>query len=215
MRKRYIWQMEKKITPRVLVAVDRALKSNPNDPTMLELRGIASAGEGDISSALLWLNKALQTGITGQRAEMIESAMTRLKGQEEEISLFAKEEAGTSKQTETTGRVITVRVNAASSLGLPAESAVFVYAKAVSGPPAPLAVRRVRLGQLPMTIVLDESMGMVSGMGLANFDRVIVVARVSVSGQVTPSKGDYEVRSGELDFNSKISSIDLNISERI
>jgi cytochrome c-type biogenesis protein CcmH len=66
-----------------------------------------------------------------------------------------------------------------------------------------------------MTIILDESMGMVAGMGLANFDKVIVVARVSASGQVTPSAGDYEARSGELDLNSEASSIDLNISKRI
>ena len=72
---------ERRFTPRVSNAVDNALQANPQDTTMLELRGIGAAMEGDIPLALTWLNRALQTGVTGRRAELIRSAIARLNNQ--------------------------------------------------------------------------------------------------------------------------------------
>jgi cytochrome c-type biogenesis protein CcmH len=180
---------------------------------MLELRGIDSATEGDIPLALTWLNRALQTGVTGRRAELLRSAITRLNDEAGLPGAGGPAEAGANVETQVPGRVLSVKVTAAASVDLPPGSAVFVYARAVNGPPAPLAVQRVRLDQLPMVIRLDESMAMIPGMGLANFDQVVVIARVSASGQVTPASGDYEARSGTLDLTGEIPPLELNIAE--
>ena len=204
---------ERKFTPRVSNAVDNALQANPQDTTMLELRGIGAAMEGDIPLALTWLNRALQTGVTGRRAELIRSAIARLNNQPGLSGEVAPAEAGAKVEAQESGRVLSVKVTAATSVDLPPGSAVFVYARAVNGPPAPLAVKRVRLDQLPMVIRLDESMAMMPGMGLANFDQVVVIARVSASGQVTPAAGDYEARSSALDLIGEIPPLELNITE--
>ncbi|MDG1233941.1 MAG: c-type cytochrome biogenesis protein CcmI [Pseudomonadales bacterium] len=210
---------ERRFTPRVANAVDNALQANPHDTTMLEIRGIAAAIEGDIPLALTWLNRALQTGITGRREELIRSAIARLNNQaglsgtEGATETAELTEASAKVEAKVPGRVLTVKVTAATSVDLPPGSAVFVYARAVNGPPAPLAVQRARLDQLPMVIRLDESMAMMPGMGLANFDQVVVIARVSASGQVTPAAGDYEVRSGALDLTGEIPPLELNITE--
>jgi cytochrome c-type biogenesis protein CcmH len=204
---------ERRFTSRVANAVDKALQANPQDTTMLELRGIAAAVEGDISLALTWLNRALQTGVTGRRAELIRSAITRLNNQAGLSGAERPVEAGAKVEAQGSGRVLSVKVTAATSVDLPPGSAVFVYARAVNGPPAPLAVQRVRLDQLPMVIRLDESMAMMPGMGLANFDQVVVIARASASGQVTPAAGDYEARSRALDLTGEILPLALNITE--
>jgi cytochrome c-type biogenesis protein CcmH len=222
---------ERKFTIRVSNAVDNALQANPQDTTMLELRGIAAATAGDIPLALTWLNRALQTGVTGPRAELIRSAITQLHNQagltgagtlveaEALAETEAPAEAGANVEEQArvedqaAGRVLNVKVSAATSVDLPPGSAVFIYARAVNGPPAPLAVQRVRLDQLPMAIRLDESMAMMPGMGLANFDQVVVIARVSASGQVTPAAGDYEARSSALDLTGEIPPLELNITE--
>ena len=210
---------ERRFTPRVANAVDNALQANPHDTTMLELRGIGAAIEGDIPLALTWLNKALQTGITGRRAELIRSAIARLNNQaglsgaEGATEPAELTEASAKVEAKVPGRVLTVKVTAARSVDLPPGSAVFVYARAVNGPPAPLAVQRARLDQLPMVIRLDESMAMMPGMGLANFDQVVVIARVSASGQVTPAAGDYEARSSALDLTGEVPPLELNITE--
>jgi len=69
---------------------------------------------------------------------------------------------------------------------------LFVYAKAVSGPPMPLAAHRGRAADLPVTLTLDDSMAMIPAVKLSGFDRVTVGARISKSGQAVPRSGDLE-----------------------
>tara|TARA_Y100001970_G_C14167487_1_gene822170 strand:- start:1441 stop:1728 length:288 start_codon:yes stop_codon:yes gene_type:complete len=86
---------------------------------------------------------------------------------------------------------------------------VYVYARAANGPMVPLAVRKIPPESLPQTIVLTESMAMVEGMGLADFDEVVVVARLSQSGNVKKAIGDYEAISQVINFNEGYSPITL------
>jgi cytochrome c-type biogenesis protein CcmH len=72
------------------------------------------------------------------------------------------------------------------------QETVFIYAKAVSGPPMPLAVQRLHVNQLPMTVTLDDSMAMMPAMRLSAFPEVTVGARISKSGRPIPQSGDLE-----------------------
>lgn len=197
---------------RATEAIERALHLNPGDLTMLEIRAIAAIGEGDTSAALAWFHRALQTGVTGRRAELIRLAMNQLNVRPES---HAMDPVLPEKTEQVTGRIIEVMVTASDTVQLPAESLVFVYARAAQGPPAPLAVKRLTLGQLPVRVRLDESMAMIPGMGLANFDRIVVLARASVTGQVKPSVGDYEARSSVIDLTDGVLKINLEIADRI
>ena len=69
---------------------------------------------------------------------------------------------------------------------------LFVFARAEAGPPAPLAIQRRTASELPLTLRLDESMGMIAGMSMAQFPRVIIGARISRSGNAMPQPGDLE-----------------------
>lgn len=70
-------------------------------------------------------------------------------------------------------------------------STVFVYAKALSGPKMPLAVKRLRLADLPTTVVLDDSMAMMEGMQMSAFEQLEISARVSSTGSAMAVTGDY------------------------
>jgi cytochrome c-type biogenesis protein CcmH len=69
---------------------------------------------------------------------------------------------------------------------------LFVYAKAVSGPPMPLAAQRARVQDLPLTLTLDDSMAVIPALKLSGFTEVTVGARISKSRQATPQSGDLE-----------------------
>jgi len=69
---------------------------------------------------------------------------------------------------------------------------IFIYAKAVAGPPMPLAARRARVADLPVTLILDDSMAIDPAMKLSGFPEVTLIARIAKSGQAMPQSGDLE-----------------------
>ena len=72
------------------------------------------------------------------------------------------------------------------------EDTVFIFARAVEGPPMPLAVQRVKVRELPVAFALDDSMAMAPGMSLSAHPRVVVVARVSRTGSPAAQPGDLQ-----------------------
>jgi len=194
---------DRRMTPRVQAALDSAMQLNPHDVTLLEIQGIAAISSGNSAAALEWFSQALATGVSGERAELIRSAIATL-----------HREVGTVPD-EAKGRSLSIAVSAAADAGLPGESAVFVYARAVDGPPAPLAVQRMTLSQLPANVRLDESMAMMPGMGLADYDRVVVIVRVSQTGDVMPKPGDLEARSAEIDLNQPPALIEIEVRDPV
>jgi cytochrome c-type biogenesis protein CcmH len=204
---------DRRLTPRVDAALDRALELNPHDLTMLEIKGIAAIGMGDTAAALNWFQRALATGASGQRAELIRMAISRLQAPANEAPGSVSGSAG--KPESSVQRTISVKVAAGDNVDLPPETIVFVFARAVQGPPAPLAVQKLTLDGLPVVVTLDESMAMMPGMGLANFDKVQIIARISASGGVTLSSGDYEAKSEEIDLTDEITEISLVIRDQV
>jgi len=89
---------------------------------------------------------------------------------------------------------LTVRVALDPSLAAqaPRDASVFIYAKAVAGPPMPLAAQRVQVADLPVTLTLDDAMAMMPQMRLSAFPQVTVGARISRGGQAMPQSGDLE-----------------------
>jgi cytochrome c-type biogenesis protein CcmH len=77
---------------------------------------------------------------------------------------------------------------------LAANDVLFVFAKAQSGPPMPLAIARLAARDLPLEVTLDDSSAMMEGMKLSMFPAVNVGARVSKTGVATASSGDFQAQ---------------------
>jgi cytochrome c-type biogenesis protein CcmH len=70
------------------------------------------------------------------------------------------------------------------------DESVFIFARAVDGPPLPLAVIRTTVQALPLRFTLDDSSSMAPGAKLSMHRQVVVSARVSRSGDAKPQPGD-------------------------
>ena len=95
--------------------------------------------------------------------------------------------AATSAVTTLTG---TVSIDGKLASRVTPGSVLFIYAKAADSPGPPLAVMRMAVAGWPVNFRLDDSMAMMPSRRLSSFDRVIVEARISTSGQAIPAPGD-------------------------
>ena len=89
---------------------------------------------------------------------------------------------------------LTVRVDIDPSIKANAspQDIVFVFARAVNGPPPPVAVKRLRVSDLPITISLSDNDAMVPQFKMSLFPEINVSARLSKSGQPVAQSGDFE-----------------------
>ncbi len=95
-----------------------------------------------------------------------------------------------------------------------ASDSVFVYAKAMSGPPMPLAAKRLQVKDLPITLTLDDSSAMMPAMKLSAFPQVIVGARISKSGNPISSNGDLYTEKKGVSLGTKQNLVIDSILEK-
>lgn len=103
------------------------------------------------------------------------------------------------------GAALTVDVRLAPALKdkLRPGDQLYVYARAVSGPPMPLAVVKLDAGKLPASATLSDAMAMTPELKLSSVARVVVEARISHSGQPIAQAGDLEGSAGIVDTDRK------------
>jgi len=108
-----------------------------------------------------------------------------------------------------------VNVSIAESIDYDPDQWVFIYAREWGGSPMPLAITRIPAEQLPMTIVLDDTMAMSSAASLGRAEQVELVARLSLDGDAIPKPGDWQGTLGPVSTQNIPESLELVIDEAI
>ncbi len=121
--------------------------------------------------------------------------------------------AGSVAATAAAGSEINVAVDISAELKAKAapDTVVFVYAKAMQGPPMPLAVKRMQLKDLPATLSLGDGDAMMPSLKLSAFDQVVVGARVSFSGNPVAQSGDFFTEVDSIESANPPPQISLTI----
>lgn len=202
--------------------LDRALEIDPNNEKALALSGTAAMERGDYAAALTHWGKLMKRIPAGSEdAKMIEEGLQQArqmlaqsKGGKVAPVLDQINEPVTEAQVAGKER-ITGTVILSDTLKNKADpnDTVFVLARAAEGPKMPLAILRKQVKDLPVNFTLDDSMSMSPAMKMSNFDQVVVVARISKSGNAMPQPGDLLGMSKPLALGS--SGIKINIDQLV
>jgi len=199
--------------------LETALRLDPEYPRALWLGAFAAMQRGETALAVRRWQSLLDNQPSDSEAanilrNLIANAAT---GADVAAGADTGETAATGdRMAAGAGPGLTVNVILADRLAaeLDGSETLFVFARAAQGPPMPLAVTRGRVSDLPLTVTLDDSMAMAPGMKLSNFDRVVVGARISMSGTPTASSGDLQGFSGPVSA-PRDSAVNVAITEKV
>lgn len=186
-------QADGRIGAEATALIDEALALEPDNVTGLWLAGVAAEQAGKPAEAMAFLQRA--------RAASVEADLpiAEIEAQISELAARTGQPLPKAGNTlSSTGLRLEVTLDPALAEGLPPETVVYVLAKAVSGPPMPLAVTRIPLSALPETVTLDDSMAMAPQLKLSSVKEVMVTARISRSGDAVAKAGDLEGSLGPV-----------------
>jgi cytochrome c-type biogenesis protein CcmH len=107
------------------------------------------------------------------------------------------------------GLTVTVSLSPVLAKKAAPNDVVFIFARAAHGPRMPLAIVRRQVKDLPTTVVLDDSLGMLPEMKLSSVPEVVVVARVSKSGNASARAGDLEGMSAPVKTGAQAVAISI------
>ncbi|MFH0934226.1 MAG: c-type cytochrome biogenesis protein CcmI [Pseudomonadota bacterium] len=190
--------------------LERALQLDPDNLKALALSGTAAMERGEYAAAIRHWEK-----LRSHIPEESEDAQMIGDGIKQAQHLLAQSKGGRAaldKLREAPARTLasakaslsgTVTLSDALKGRVDPNDTLFVLARAAQGPKMPLAVIRKQVKDLPLSFTLDDSMAMSPEMSLSGFDQVVVVARISKSGNAIPQAGDMEGLSKPIASSSK------------
>ena len=191
-------------TQEVISVLDKAFAIDSSNPTVLGLKGIqAFEGQQWQLAITYWQEAQKQMDQSSATAKALVAGIARA---QKRLGIKPSE-AAASPQVE-------VRVSIDQSIPFEPDQSVFVALVATTGAPMPLAARKLRAGDLPLTISLSNADAVVAGYNLSSVNDVKAVARLSQSGSATPQVGDWEDAISPVSLNSPKPSLSLHISKQ-
>lgn len=195
---------------RPIELVNMALRTDPNNQKGLELAGIHAYQNGQFAQAVEFLDRlqrvmppetAYAQEILTMRNEAQRLAQTGGKAPAVGTqTASAPDGQGTAAQLASIAGSVEVATALQARVG--GQSTVYLIARAgESGPP--LAAARVAMGPFPLRFKLDDSMAMNPANTLSQHQEVVVVARISASGNPIAQPGDLEGRVTGVAVGSK------------
>lgn len=192
-------------TDEVLQALDKAFAIDSSNPTVLGLKGIQSFESQQWQLAITyWQEAQRQMDQNSATANALKAGITR-----------AQKRLGIQPDQSLVSPQVEIAVSIDQSIAFNPEQSVFVALVASSGTPMPLAARKLRAGDLPITITLSNADAVMAGYNLSSTSEVKAVARLSQSGSATPEVGDWEYSINKVNLASLKQPLSLKISRQI
>ncbi|MBT3204258.1 MAG: c-type cytochrome biogenesis protein CcmI [Gammaproteobacteria bacterium] len=205
----------------------QALELSPNELTGLWLAGLAAEQGGRLRESFDYFVKLLPMLKSDPQSESeLKIMLAELKARQpdlpdlpgdnstaQSVPTIASASVNSSNNESTGPSTITVSVTLDESLmsQVQPDNLVFIYAKAASGPPMPLAAKRLKVSDLPIQVTLSDSDAVMDQMKLSGFEQIKIGARVSKSGDPVAKPGDYFDETGAITRSSINGIVEINI----
>lgn len=182
-----------KLSGQPFTLVKHALQVSPDDPTTLWMAGMGYEEAGEYEQAVLLWQRLLphlqkDPESLNKVNKLIADAEAKL-GHKVEVT----ETAGTAPAAAPSASIrVRVELDPALQDKAAPDDTVFVFARALNGPPMPLAAVRKQVKDLPFEVTLNDAMAMMPQLKLSGFPEVRISARISRSGNARPEKGDLQ-----------------------
>lgn len=206
-----------KLAGRPISLVKEALEKEPDHTTALWMAGQAAADQKQYLEAIDYWQRAAQglqddKEMLAELRTMIDEAVVLAKSAGMEVADVSLP----SLPEPLPGNSISIEVTIDPSLlqQIGENDVLFIFARAVSGPPMPLAAIKRQARELPVSIVLDDSSLLRPGTSLSQFEQLKLGARVSRSGQPVAQSGDLQSTVQVVDLGSK-EAVLLHIDQRV
>lgn len=197
-----------------LALIEQALKLEPGHLKALMLAGSEAYARNDKAGAIAFWERMVAAGpadhpLVQQAAGVIQETRQEMGGAAGATSPApgptggapaAGGPAATAAPAVAEAKAITGTLTLSPALKgqFAPDTTVFIFARPVDGPRAPLAVLRRQVKDLPLEFRLDDSMAMSPQARLSGASKVVVGARISRSGQPVAQPGDPEVLSSPV-----------------
>ena len=182
--------------------LDEALSQDPNEATSLGLLGIAAFEDKRFQDAIdAWTQlsksldpqdpsyQAIQTGIERARSSLAETPQASAEANATQDTATAEPAPATVSDYKL---LVDVTISDEVLKQVAATDTVFVFARAESGPPMPLAAKRLTVADLPASIALTDEDSLLPQLKLSSIGRVKLQASVSSSGDAMQAQWSSE-----------------------
>ncbi len=188
--------------------IQQALAANPRNIKALMLAGTVAYNHKEFDRAASYWDEArinlppdtdpeaVQEIVAGiAEARQLAGGRQAAQGAVSSTSTAAPAAAPAGPALAITGQV-TIAPGLAAK-GSPTDT-LFVFAKDINGPPMPVSIVRASKKDLPFTFRLDDSTSPMPSRKLSSMGTVVIVARLSKSGEAMPKSGDLQGMSEPL-----------------
>lgn len=200
----------------------RAVKLDPANVKALALAGTVAFNHDDYKAAVAYWERAVQladpaSGYAQQLQGALAEARQRGKlppaaGSASAPSAQSAAPAGPGAASATVSGRVSLQAGLQGQVG-PGDT-VFIYARAPTGSRMPLAILKKKVSDLPLDFTLDDSLAMSPAARLSSAPQVVVGARISKSGNATPSPGDFETLSAPVAVGARGLKLEIDTPVR-
>ncbi len=203
------------LTPQLRHALMSIIERQPQNPKPYMTLGMASFQGGDFNGAIAIWQQYLQRPDRDERAaDLLQRSIAVAEQQRDSVAPSSSSEVATGV-TEKPSVQVTVSIADEVLKQVSSADTLFIYAKAVNGPPMPLAVVRQPVGSWPVQATLSDANAMTPMATLSKFSDVVVQARISATGNAIPQSGDWVGPTQVLKLKPGEQSVALEISSRM